>query len=132
MPSRIRTCGSVCGAGGVGEELAVDRVGDPAFEAAHGFHRFLAGGALAVGSRRGPRLSSRSWVTAAMWIMWFIRRFPARESRCRFCSPEEASRGAVPVQEANRLRSANRVDVADVGQDPGGDHGSDTGQVHQS
>jgi hypothetical protein len=29
-----------------------------------------------------------------MWITWFIRRFPARESRCRFCSPEEASRGA--------------------------------------
>jgi len=42
-----------------------------------------------------------------MWIRWFIRRFPARESRCRFCSPEEASKGAVPVQEANRLRSAN-------------------------
>lgn len=46
---------------------------------------------------------------AAMWIMWFIRRFPARESRCRFCSPEEASSGAVPVQDANRLRSANRA-----------------------
>ena len=44
-----------------------------------------------------------------MWIMWFIRRFPARESRCRFCSPEEASRGAVPVQDANRFRSANRA-----------------------
>ncbi len=44
---------------------------------------------------------------AAMWIMWFIRRFPARESRCRFCSPEEASRGAVPVHDANLLRSAN-------------------------
>ena len=42
-------------------------------------------------------------------FLWFIRRFPARESRCRFCSPEEASRGAVPVQDANRLRSTNRA-----------------------
>src|SRR5665647_3086008 len=42
-----------------------------------------------------------------MWIMWFILRFPARERRWRFCSPDEASRGAVPVQDANRLRSAN-------------------------
>ena len=48
-------------------------------------------------------------MTAAMWIMWFIRRFPARESRWRLFSPDEASRGAVPVQDANRLRSANRV-----------------------
>src|SRR5665811_570770 len=44
-----------------------------------------------------------------MWIMWFNRRFPARDSRCRTISPEEASIGAVPVQEANRLRSANRA-----------------------
>ena len=54
-------------------------------------------------------MSRRIWLIAAMWIMWFIRRLPARESRWRFCSPEDASRGAVPVQEANRLRSANRV-----------------------
>jgi len=45
-------------------------------------------------------------VTAAMWIMWLIRRFLARESRCRFCSPEEASKGAVPVQDANRFDTA--------------------------
>ncbi len=44
-----------------------------------------------------------------MWIMWFIRRLPARDRRCRSCSPEEASSGAVPVQEANRLRSAKRL-----------------------
>ena len=44
-----------------------------------------------------------------MWRTWFIRRFPARDSRWRICSPEEASRGAVPVQDANRLRSANRA-----------------------
>ena len=40
---------------------------------------------------------------------WFILRFPARDKRCRICSPEDASRGAVPVQDANRFRSANRV-----------------------
>ena len=54
-------------------------------------------------------MSWRIWMIAAMCSTWFIRRFPARESRCRICSPEEASRGAVPVQEANRLRSANRA-----------------------
>ena len=43
---------------------------------------------------------------AAMWIMWFIRRFPARERRWRTISPEDASMGAVPVQDAYRLRSS--------------------------
>jgi hypothetical protein len=51
----------------------------------------------------------RIWVASAMWIMWFIRRFSARDSRCRTVSPEDVSMGAVPVQEANRLRSAKRV-----------------------
>src|SRR6476659_30927 len=41
--------------------------------------------------------------------MWFIRRFPALDSRCRTISPEEAAIGAVPVQDANRFRSANRA-----------------------
>jgi uncharacterized membrane protein YsdA (DUF1294 family) len=54
-------------------------------------------------------VSWRIWLAAAMWIMWLARRLPARDSRWRICSPEEASRGAVPVQEANRLRSANRA-----------------------
>ena len=38
-----------------------------------------------------------------------MRRFPARESRCRFWSLEEASNGAVPFQEAKWARLANRV-----------------------
>ena len=76
-------------------------------------------------------MSCRSCTNAAMWSTWFIRRFPARESRWRICSPEEASIGAVPVQDAKWLRSANRAHVADVGQDPGGDDGSDPVQVHQ-
>ena len=54
-------------------------------------------------------MSRRIWLIAVMWIMWLTRRFPARDRRCRFCSPEEASRGAVPVQDANLLRSANLV-----------------------
>jgi len=37
-----------------------------------------------------------------------MRRFPARDSRCRVWLPEEASSGAVPFQEANRLQLANR------------------------
>ena len=60
----------------------------------------------------------------AMCTTWFIRRFPARESLSRICSPEEASRGAVPVQDANRLRSAKR---GDVGQDPGAPAGPTLG-----
>ena len=64
---------------------------------------------------------------AAMWMMWFIRRFPARDRRCRTISPEEASIGAVPVQDANRLRSANlatspvsaKVRAATTGPNPG-------------
>ena len=38
-----------------------------------------------------------------------IRRLPARDSRCRFWSPLEASRGAVPFQDANLPLSANRA-----------------------
>src|SRR4051812_3244330 len=37
-----------------------------------------------------------------------IWRLPPRESRCQTWSPEEASMGAVPVQEAKWLRSGNR------------------------
>jgi hypothetical protein len=37
-----------------------------------------------------------------------MRRLPARESRWRDWLPEEASSGAVPFQEANRSRLANR------------------------
>ena len=38
-----------------------------------------------------------------------MRRLPARDSRWRCWSPDEASKGAVPVQDAKRLRSANRA-----------------------
>ena len=76
-------------------------------------------------------MSRRIWLIAAMWIMWFIRRFPARESRCRFCSPEDASRGAVPVQDANRLRSANRVTSPTSARIAGCDDGADAVEVHQ-
>jgi hypothetical protein len=58
--------------------------------------------------------------------------FPARESRCRICSPEEASIGAMPVQEAKWLRSGNRAMVADVGQDPGGAGRADAVDIHQA
>ena len=65
---------------GVGEELAVEGVGDTALEAAQRFERGLPGGLLA------PEVSPARSVEAdladrAMWIMWFILRFPARESR---------------------------------------------------
>lgn len=37
-----------------------------------------------------------------------MRRLPARESRWRCCWPQDASRGAVPLQEVNRSRLAKR------------------------
>jgi hypothetical protein len=55
----------------------------------------------------------------------------ARESRCRICSPEDACRGAVPVQEANRFRSANRAVSPTSARIPGRHDGPDAGQVHQ-
>jgi hypothetical protein len=39
---------------------------------------------------------------AATWIMWFIRRFPALDSLCRTCSPDDAS--ATLVDPAPALR----------------------------
>ena len=114
MPSRTRA-NSLARASevrsfGIGEELSVEGVGDPALEAAQGFKWGLAGGELAsvVGPAGGVE---RTWVAAAMGSMRFIFRLPARDSRCLICSPEEASKGAVPVQDANRLRSANRATV---------------------
>lgn len=44
----------------------------------------------------------------AMWFMRLTRRFPARESRRRFCSLDNASKNAVPVQEACGFLWANR------------------------
>ena len=60
-----------------------------------------------------------------------MRLFPARESRWRVWLPEDASSGAVPFQEANRSRRANRRGVGDVGEQPGGAGGPDAVQVHQ-
>ena len=73
-------------------------------------------------------MSRRIWVAATMWIMWFIRRFPTRDSRCLTVSPDDASIGSVPGQEANRFRSAN---VTHVSQDAGSDDWPDAGQLHQ-
>src|SRR6476469_8115388 len=54
VPSRARIFAWLV-ALGVGDELAVDDVGEPAFEAAQGLHGGLAGGALAsvVGAALG-------------------------------------------------------------------------------
>ena len=60
-----------------------------------------------------------------------MRRFPARESRWRVWLPEDASRGAVPFQEANRSRRANRRGVGDVGEQPGGAAGPGAVQARQ-
>jgi hypothetical protein len=55
VPSRARVFALGGGALGVGDEVAVDDVGQASFEAAQGFHRGLAGGELAsvVGAALG-------------------------------------------------------------------------------
>lgn len=60
-----------------------------------------------------------------------MRRFPARESRWRLLSPQDASIGAVPFQEAKWARLANRRMSPDVAEQPGGTGGSDTVQLEQ-
>src|SRR5215472_13156668 len=50
----------------------------------------------------------RSWTMAMTWMTRLICRFPARESRCRTRSPEEASIGGVPFQEAKWALDGNR------------------------
>ena len=71
-------------------------------------------------ARRRPSVSWRIWTIAMMCRTRLSRRFPARESRCRCCWPEEASSGAVPVQEAKCALVCEAGDVADVTEDPGG------------
>jgi hypothetical protein len=44
-----------------------------------------------------------------MCSAWLVRRFPARDSRWRTCSPEDTSIGAVPLQLANLSLVANRA-----------------------
>jgi hypothetical protein len=60
-----------------------------------------------------------------------MRRLPARESRCRVCSPEEASSGAVPFPGVERVAVGEPVDVADVNQQPGRTGEADAGELHR-
>jgi len=39
----------------------------------------------------------RSWVIAAMWMAWLIRRLPRSDRRWIFRFPEDTSTGAVPL-----------------------------------
>ena len=48
-----------------------------------------------------------------------ICRFPARDSRWRTWSPEEASMGAVPFQEAKWALVGEPGDVTGLGEQPG-------------
>ena len=60
-----------------------------------------------------------------------MRLFPARESRRRDWLPEDASSGAVPFQEANRSRLADRRGAGGVSEQPGGAGGPGAVQLHQ-
>ena len=60
-----------------------------------------------------------------------ICRLPARESRWRTWSPEEASIGAVPFQEAKCALAGEPGDVPDVHQQPGGTGRADPVQAGQ-
>ena len=60
-----------------------------------------------------------------------MRRLPARESRWRRWSPEDASSGAVPFQEAKCAGVRNRADVGDVADQPGSAGRTDAVQAGQ-
>jgi hypothetical protein len=117
------------GIAGVGDELAVDDVGQPSFQASQGLYGCLAGGELAsvVGA---ASVSWRICTMAATCRTWFSRRFPARESRWRVCSLDEASR--VRCRSTTRaVAVADAAHVADIGQDLGCACWSDAAHVHQ-
>src|SRR5665647_3596055 len=71
----------------------------------------------------------RSSTMAMMCRTRLICRFPARESRWRTWSPEEASMGAVPVQDAKWALFGEPGDVPDLDQQPGRPGGADAGHV---
>jgi hypothetical protein len=108
VPSRARVFALGGGALGVGDEVAVDDVGQASFEAAQGFHRGLAGGELAsvVGAALGVVAQLHDGGDVDDVVDPAVA--GAGEAVADL-SPEDASRGAVPVQEANRLRSAKRA-----------------------
>jgi len=56
-------------------------------------------------------VSWRICTIAAMWMTWFIRRFPARESRCRICSPEEAHSSEVLQDMRDHLEELRRLSI---------------------
>jgi hypothetical protein len=125
VPSRARVFALGGGALGVGDEVAVDDVGQASFEAAQGFHRGLAGGELAsvVGAALGvlaqlhdggdvddvvdPAVAGAGEAVADLFA----------GGRVQGC-------GAGPGGEPVAVGEAG--DVADVGQDPGGPGRSDT------
>ena len=51
----------------------------------------------------------RNWTTAIVCSAMLTGRLPPRESRCRTLSPEVASIGAVPVQDAKWPVAVDRV-----------------------
>lgn len=62
------------------------------------------------------------------------RRSPVRESRWRFTSPEEASSGATPQQEANAAADpeSESADARGASEDLGGEQITDAVQVGES
>ena len=60
-----------------------------------------------------------------------IRRFPARDSRCRSWLPEDASSGVGPFGGRELVPAGEPVDITDVGKQPGSAGGADAMQFHQ-
>jgi hypothetical protein len=82
--------------GRVADELSVDGVGEASFVTAQRFSVALAGGAFSSAITTA-RVSRAIWVMALVCRQQLSWRSPARESRCRVTSPEDAVMGAVPV-----------------------------------
>jgi hypothetical protein len=81
---------------GVGDEVAVDDVGDAPFQRPDGFLACFAFGDLAV-------VVDAAWgvvtelVTAAMWMAWLSLRFPLVLRRCLVLPADDTSIGAVAL-----------------------------------
>ena len=80
----------------ISDELAIDDLGELAFQAPERLARRLVLGELAlVMVRPGP--GCIVWTRAARWSALLSERLPLRDRRWRVTSPLETSIGAVPV-----------------------------------
>jgi hypothetical protein len=93
---------------GVGAQRPEQGVADAALEGAEGLFRGLARRDLLVVVGAALAVRMVDLVIAVMWMAWFTRLFPRRDSRQTLRFPEDTSTGAVLLQAAKWSRPGNR------------------------